>query len=316
MRISRFSLILALVLATLIGVAGVAVGARYTIGVTIYSYDHPYTLRVLAGVEAAAEKYDCEIIAIDSQDDQAKQVADTEALIVRGVDAIVATPITTVGGQAVVDLANEAGIPIICVSRTVPSGKYAYIGSNDVDAGRMAVSYFVEQLGGEGKVAMVMGTMGSSSEVDRTAGWDEELPKHPGLVEVMRLTGEFFRTGGVKATEDIITAHPDIDAIWYQNDAMLVGGVVALEEAGLLDKVLTLGVDGDPETIAYIKEGRVKATLYQEAELQGGLAVGLAVAAIQGRDLLGYETKFSWVDSSNVWKIFPSADNEIKDFPY
>jgi len=298
------------------GIAGYAADARYTIGVTIYSYNHPYTLRVLAGVNAAAAKYGCDVVAIDSQDDQNKQIADTEALIARGVDAIVATPITTEGGQEVVNLANEAGIPIICVSRTVPSGKYTYIGSNDVDAGRMAVRYFAEQLSGTGKVAMVQGTMGSSSEIDRTTGWDEEIAKYPGLEEVMRLTGEFFRDGGNKATEDILTAHPDVQAIWYQNDAMLVGGVVALEEAGMNDDVITLGVDGDPETIAYVKAGRADATLYQEAELQGGLAVGLAVAAIQGRDLLGYETKFSWVDASNVLEIFPDESNEIKDYPY
>jgi len=311
-------LLLVLTVASLVIVGGLAgyADARYTIGVTIYSYNHPYTLRVLAGVNAAAEKYGCDVVAIDSQDDQNKQIADTEALIARGVDAIVATPITTEGGQAVVDLANEAGVPIICVSRTVPSGKYAYIGSNDVDAGRMAVRYFAEQLGGSGKVAMVQGTMGSSSEIDRTAGWDEEIVNYPGLEEVMRLTGGFFRDGGNKATEDILTAYPDVEAIWYQNDAMLVGGVVALEEAGMNDQVITLGVDGDPETIAYIKDARANATLYQEAELQGGLAVGLAVAAIQGRDLLGYETKFSWVDSSNVFEIFPDESNEIKDYPY
>lgn len=315
---SRFLTVLVILLVGLLAVSAMAQEEdyRYHIGVTIYSYNHPYSLRVLEGVNTAAEKYNAKVTAIDSEDDQAKQISDTETLITRGVDAIIATPVTTEGGQTVVDLANEAGIPIICVSRTVPSGDYAYIGSDDVESGRKAVRYFAQVLDGEGKVALVQGTMGSSSEVDRTKGWEEELKKHPGLEEVARVTGKFFRTEGNRATENIITSHPDVDAIWYQNDAMLVGGVVALEDEDINDEVVTLGVDGDPETIQYIKDGRANATLYQEAELQGGLAVGLAVAHIQGRMLKGYETEFSWVDSSNVNAIFPSEDNEIKDYPY
>jgi ABC-type sugar transport system substrate-binding protein len=289
---------------------------KYTIGITIYSYNHKYTLRVLAGAEVAARKYNVDIIAIDSQDDQAKQIADTETLIARHVDAIIATPITTEGGQEVVSLANRANIPIVCVSRTVPSGDYTYIGSDDVDAGRMAVSFFTERLGGRGKVAMVMGTMGSSSEIDRSKGWHEELRKYPGMKVVKELTGKFFRDGGLQATEDILTANPDVDAIWYQNDDMLLGGLIALQDARKIGKVLTIGVDGDPEAIHAIKRGQATGTLYQEAELQGGLAVGLAVAHIQGRSLLGYETKFSVITKDNVRQVFPTSDNLIKYFPY
>ncbi|BER91619.1 sugar ABC transporter substrate-binding protein [Atrimonas thermophila] len=293
-----------------------AVEKKYTVGVTIYSFNHKYTLRVLEGINKAAEKYNVEVIAIDSQDDQAKQVADTEALIARGVDGIIATPITTEGGQEVVNLANEAGIPITCVSRRVPSGEYVYIGSDDVEAGRMAVRYFAEKLNGKGKVAMVMGTMGSSSEIDRSLVWHEELKNYPGLECVAEITGQFFRDGGLKATEDILTAHPDVQAIWYQNDDMLLGGIVALEGMGKLGKVITLGVDGDPEAIQAIKDGKADATLFQEAEFQGGFALGLLVLQLEGRSVNGYETKFSIVDKNNVFGIFPSEDNLAKTFPY
>jgi inositol transport system substrate-binding protein len=313
---SIFTLIMIISLIVIFTAVGFAQEKKYTIGVTIYSFNHKYTLRVLEGVNKAAEKYNVEVIAIDSNDDQAKQVADTEALITRGVDGIIATPITTEGGQEVVTIANEANIPIVCVSRKVPAGEYAYLGSDDVESGRMAVQYFAKKLNGEGKVAMVMGTMGSSSEVDRSLGWHEELKNHPGLESVAEITGQFFRDGGLKATEDILTAHPDVKAIWYQNDDMLLGGIVALEGQGMLGKVITLGVDGDPEAIQAIKDNKAHATLFQEAEFQGGFALGLVVLQLEGREVNGYETKFSIVDGDNVLNIFPSEDNLATTFPY
>lgn len=62
-------------------------------------------------------------------------------------------------------------------------------------------------------------------------------------------------TKGMNVAQDMLTAHPDVDGIWYANDMMGLGALAAAEKMGLKD-ILIASIDVDPEVVEIIKEDR------------------------------------------------------------
>jgi inositol transport system substrate-binding protein len=76
-----------------------------------------------------------------------------------------------------------------------------------------------------------------------------------------------------------------IDAVVAQNDEMAIGALKAIEDAGLLDKIVVAGIDATPEAIEYLKKGKLEITVFQDAKGQGKKAIEVAVKAANGEDV-------------------------------
>ena len=72
--------------------------------------------------------------------------------------------------------------------------------------------------------------------------------------------GNWTLLGGIQAMEDILTAHPDVNLLVAENDAMAMGALKAIEESGKADQVLVVGYDGQKEAYELIMEGKYGAT--------------------------------------------------------
>jgi ribose transport system substrate-binding protein len=173
-----------------------------------------------------------------------------------------------------VESANEAGIPVITVDRASNGGKVVcHIASDNVEGGRMAARYIAKVLNGKGKVVELVGIPGTSAARDRGKGFEEELAKYPGLQLVAKQTANFNRAEGLTVMENILEAHPDIDAVFAQNDEMALGAIEAIKAAGKLDDIIVVGFDAIPDAIEAIKKGEMEATIAQQPYLMGQLAV-------------------------------------------
>ena len=75
----------------------------------------------------------------------------------------------------------------------------------------------------------------------------------------------------------------DIQAVFAQNDEMGIGAVIALEQAGLKGRVLVVSVDAIADALQLVKQGRLDATVFQDAKAQGETAVDLAVKIVRGQ---------------------------------
>jgi ribose transport system substrate-binding protein len=60
--------------------------------------------------------------------------------------------------------------------------------------------------------------------------------------------------------EDILSAHPDVNLLVAENDAMAMGALKAIEESGKADEILVVGYDGQKEAFELIMEGKYGAT--------------------------------------------------------
>ena len=94
--------------------------------------------------------------------------------------------------------------------------------------------------------------------------------------------GEWVQDKGAAATENILTANPDLAGIFASNDQMGLGAIQALKSAGKLDQVKVVGYDAIPQALQAVKDGTMLATVKQFPERMGELGVDYAVRAAEG----------------------------------
>ena len=237
---------------------------KITIGLTLPSLSHPFFVYLQKNVMDEAEKLGVEVIAIDAENVAAKQMSQVEDFIARGVDGVLMSPIGQDALVPAVEALNDAGIPIATVDRKVEGGELlVHVGADNVEGGRVAARYVIEQLGGKGNVIELEGTPGSSPAIDRKAGFDEVIAGSD-IKIIVSQTAEFGRAKGQSVMENLLQVHKDFQAVFGANDEMILGAVEAMEAAGVdLSKVVTIGYDAIPDALAYIKDGKLGATIEQ-----------------------------------------------------
>jgi ribose transport system substrate-binding protein len=121
----------------------------------------------------------------------------------------------------------------------------------------------VKATGGNGKVAILLGASGNNVTTDRTSGFKDELAKTPGLSVVAEQTGEFDRSKGQAVMEQLIQSHPDLTAVYAENDEMGIGAVNALKTAGKAPgkDVKVVSVDGTRNAVQLIADGSYNAVI-------------------------------------------------------
>jgi len=99
---------------------------------------------------------------------------------------------------------------------------------------------------GGGKVAALTGTPGNWCEYARNRGRTEALKAFPKIQLVGTLPGKWLRDDSLRATQDLLTRHPDLLGIITQNDDEAQGAIAAIKQAGLKPgvDVFVAGADG------------------------------------------------------------------------
>lgn len=206
-----------------------------------------------------------EVIVTDAQGDEAKQDADVDDLIARGVDVLLLTPLTADALTPAAERALDAGIPVITLDRAVNVAVTQHIGADNKLIGRTAAEFIAETLfnGEGGRIIEIQGVLGASATTDRHdefVAWLEE--NAPNVEIVANQTGEYRREPALDYMEDMLQRFGpgEFDVVYAHNDEMALGAVQALEDADRLDEVAVVGIDGQNEAIQAIADGKIAAT--------------------------------------------------------
>ena len=176
------------------------------------------------------------------------------------------------------DKALAAGIPIVNVNSETKSAPTAFVGSRDEESARLAMEYIARRLGGKGEVVMMHGYLGQAAQLKRDAGARDVLARNPGLHLLADPTAEWDRAKAQTLMENWLTAHGEkIKAVFAQNDEMAMGALLAVEHAKMKDKIIIVGVDGIADALKAVKDGRLDATVFQDARGQGAGALETAL---------------------------------------
>ncbi len=255
--------------------AAAAEGESYTIGIVLKSFANPFWLMAKTAAEKAAANAGVEVIVlgITEEGDYAGQVTHIEDLVTRGVDLIVVVPAESRALVPAVEAAVAAGVPVINLDSPIDTDVVsAFIGSDNVEGGRMAGQFIAEQLGGEGTVAVLRGRLDNPVETQRNDGFKEAIAAFPGITIVAEGVANWEADLGATVMEDILTANPEVQAVFAESDRMALGAASAATAAGR-DDILIVGLDGIVEALQAVKDGTLAADVAQRPDLMGQYAV-------------------------------------------
>lgn len=102
------------------------------------------------------------------------------------------------------------------------------------------------------------------------------------LVQMLQTRGLTVNEAVAQAN-DLLTAHPDVKAIYGMYDEAATGAVKALQTRGLIGNVAVVTADGSPTTIKLLREGSVQGIFLQEAVGQGVDATEQVFNALKGK---------------------------------
>lgn len=307
-KFAKFTLAAVLVLMLPLLVACGGDDYELTIGATFYGLATEFTMRMDNAARGwAAERDYVDYVSFDGQYSAAIQLSQIETMIAQGFDAIVLNPHDAVAAAAGVALAHQAGIPVIGVNTMVDSPLLtAYVGSLDVTAGEGILRFMIDHLGrNDFNIVILEGPMGQSAQLQRMEGIQNVLAQNPNITVLAYGTANWSRSEAMTVMEAWLVAHGNnIDAIIGQNDEMALGARLAAEAAGL--DIPAIGVDGIPDAIQAVADGRMIATYFQDAEGQMTGALDLAVRAARGETLDRYHwIPFFWITPENVHLHLP-----------
>ncbi len=253
-------------------------GKRYKIGVSIPAADHGWTAGIKYWAEEAAKLHpDIDWIIEDAKSPD-EQITDLENLQSQGVDALVilateSAPITPIAKRL-----KEAGIMIVNVDRgfTEPVADIFIEGDNKA-FGRKAAQFIVQKLNGQGNIAILEG-IPSTVNTDRVQAALEVLRSAPGVRIVAQDSGQWSRERAESVMQNMLSANPQIDAIWAADDDMALGVETALKAAGRDKNVWIVGGGGMKDVVKRVMDGDAlfPATVTYSPSM---IAVGMQMAA-------------------------------------
>lgn len=210
----------------------------------------------------------------DANQDSAKQLSDADTFIARKVDCLMLVPNDSKAIVPAVEVANSAGIPVICLGIKADSGDSIFVGSENYDAGHMQGEYMAANLPEGAKVLYLAGTSGMDHSTARRQGFLDALEEAGRSdIEILAdLDGNYEMAKAMQITEDWIQKFPEFDAIVAANDQMALGAIGALKGANRLEGVAVSGVDGLEEAYQAIANGEMVQTILQDAPGQASMA--------------------------------------------
>ena len=233
---------------------------------------------------AAKAKVDgIDVEFLDAKNDGNMQIDQLNEEIGKGAGAII---LLAVDGSSIVktiEKANDAGIPIITVNRSVAGGRVLRAYSDDVEAGRMQGAYMAANLPLNAKIVYLQGDATQGSAVGRWEGFKEAcLDKRPDIQLLSFVDAGWSKAEALKTMTLWMKMFPEINGVVAGNDEMALGAIAALKGANRLSGCLISGVDATPAGLAAVKAGEMAQTVKQDAKAQGEGALTLAEGFLKG----------------------------------
>ena len=250
------------------------------VGMAFQEMNNEYFVVMKEALEQACTAIGAKVVYTDANHDVSKQISDVEDMVQQGIDILLLNPADTAGIETAVQYAHDAGVIVVCVDAQANGPVDCFVGSKNYDAGYLAGMKMVEDLKGEGDVAILDG-IAVTPILDRVAGFTDAVATAPGIKIVDTQNGKQERDVALTVVENMLQANPSIKAIFSVNDTGSMGALAAIQGAN--SSVLLYSVDGSPEAVKAVAEGgSFMATSAQYPRDQVRIGLGMALAKYWG----------------------------------
>ncbi len=266
---------------------------KLKIGVSVPTADHGWTGGIVWWVKKAIQDWeaiepDIEFYLTTSAD-PASQVSTVEDMMTKEIDGLVILPHDSAPLTPVVEEAKKAGIYTVVIDRALTKDiADVYIAGNNPGLGKVSAEWLAKELGGKGKV-VGMGGIPCVIDKERNDAFKEVMAKYPGIEILDFQPANWSTQKGLELMENYLQKYDDIDAVFCQDDDVLVGVLQAYEESGRDDIKVIMGGAGSKLVIKKIMNGDplVKATVTYPPSM-AATAVSLCVYGLRHERLNGF----------------------------
>jgi ribose transport system substrate-binding protein len=269
------------------GSAANAANKPYRLGYMIWNASVPFYSNLIKKAHDTAKEEGVTIDIQSGNGDLATQISVVQNFIAQGVDMILISPSDPKGIVPVIRQATAAGIPVMAVNTKADISTGAqvvtYVGVDDYVFGQRQGEVLAQAIGGKGKVGYIMGKLGTSAELDRKAGLEDTLKKHPDIQIVGSQSADWDNTKALAITQDFLSKYPkgELAAIVDQGPEGVNGANFASEQ-GRTDVKFIMG-DYPLDVRNAIQKGTVYGTVDQDPSPQGVYAIKDAVLWLDGK---------------------------------
>ncbi len=254
------------------------------------TFSNPFHVAIADAIkdEAAKEGVEVFVDAMNSEDEATPQLDKLMTAVNSDYDGVGVGPISATNLVEGIAAASEKGLPVVDLDEPIDeaglssSGGFlaAFVTTDNKAVGAKAAEYIIEQVK-DGKVAIIEGKAGSAAGEDRKAGATEAFEAATGVELVDSQPADWDRNRALDVATNILSQNPDLKAFYCCNDTMALGVQEAVENAGLAGKCIVVGTDGLEEAYTSIKEGKLAATVAQDAEQIGRTAFQKLLEAVK-----------------------------------
>lgn len=241
---------------------------------------------VHAGAAKASKEKGVEIVwnGPPSETDYTGQLQIADAMINRHVDAIALAPIDRRAMVSVVERAARENVPMIIYDSAIDTERFVCrIATDNYKAGQIAAERIAKLLHGQGSVANVAGLPGGASTEAREKGFEDRLrSNYPGIRIVDKRFGMADVARSLLVSENILTAHPELNALFASNESSTMGAAQALRGRHG-SKVKLVGFDAAPTLLDDLRSGLIDSLVVQDPFKMGYEAVIAAVKKLDGQ---------------------------------
>lgn len=267
--------------------------ATGNVAAVIKGLDNPFFQTMEAGIKEQASTSSAEVTiqAATSITDTSGQSDKLASLAGQDYKCFIVNPIS--GTNLVQGIAQIAAknVPIVNIdspveaaAATAANAKIAtYIGTDNVEAGKLAGAQMAKILPDGGKVALVGGISGDATSNARLEGFQQGIPAN--ITVVQTVAADWDRQTALTKATDLMRAHPDLNGFFAANDDMGLGIVRAVANSGKAGAVKVISVDGNKDAFESVKAGELNATVAQFPYVIGAMGLEACQAAIAGKTL-------------------------------
>jgi ribose transport system substrate-binding protein len=264
--------------------------------------------QVRLGAECAAQRAEGEVDiqwdGVTAETDVNGQVNLLQNFIQQGVDGLVYAATDAKVLYQVTESAKQQNVTVVNIdSGTDPQPDDVPVFATDnVAAAEQVPDLISEELGEEGgKVAFIPFQQGTLTNEQREEGFKRGLEQHPELELVAEQSSQSDYNVALRVTEDILTANPDLNAIFAANEPGVLGAAEAVRQAGKAGDVVIVGWDASPEEIQGVRDGVISALVVQNPFKMGYDGTNAAVKIIrEGTTVESQDTGATIVTQDNL----------------
>lgn len=290
-----FVLCVAVVIAVLVlarGDGGTARPQRLTVAMVPMGTIDVYWKAVHAGGLKAARELDLDLVwqGPMKHGDRSAQFDVLQSMVARGVSGIVLAPIDDHALCGPVEDAYRWKIPVVTIDSYLNSRRVvSSIATDNYKGGVLGGEHLAALLQGRGRVALMRGVEGCSSNDNRERGFLDAMKKYPGIqvVSCNQRSGPTTETA-FKSAENLLTSlrsgeSLNLEGIFCPNELTTFGMLRALQESGLTKKVKFVGFDSGADLNAALARGEIQALVVQDPVAMGYQGVYAIVATLNGK---------------------------------